>query len=338
MSAVDAAGNPVGSWTSTPGNLVFTNVQTTGNITVTVEYTKVVNSVNVTLSGFSGGEAVSFSAPTATLPNGTVTSGTPFGVGMDWESGATVTWTGLPNTTYDLNPGSNATFKLSNVGNVYTLTCEKVQGAASVTVTAAAMTPTTITGAVTTGITWGTVNPTAAYEGDTFEIAVTVNAGYEVTGMYWTDDGVTKHQMTEKPSVPGTWVSSDAVGSAPVTVYAEVVSTTAVVSLGNMVGTVTVTADYTDVNGDVQTGQAFTADAGGTPGTPITVKKGTAVTLHFTDPATPYVTGALNGKPVTLSITGNGTNTVYVNGINEDVTLAVFGSQADLDQWVATNS
>ncbi len=339
MSAVDAAGNPVGTWTaSTPGNLVFTNVQTTGNITVTVEYTKVVNSVNVTLSGFSGGEAVSFSAPTATLPNGTVTSGTPFGVGMDWESGATVTWTGLPNTTYDLSLGSNATFRLSNVGNAYTLTCEKVQGAASVTVTAAAMTPTTITGAATTGITWGTVNPTAAYEGDTFEIAVTVNAGYEVTGMYWTDDGVTKHQMTEKPSVPGTWVSSDAVGSAPVTVYAEVVSTTAVVSLGNMVGTVTVTADYTDVNGDVLTGQAFTADAGGTPGTPITVKKGTAVTLHFTAPATPYVTGALNGKPVTLSITGNGTNTVYVNGINEDVTLAVFGSQADLDQWVATNS
>ena len=258
---------------------------------------------------------------------------------MDWESGATVTWTGLANTTYTLSgASSNATFTLSNVGNAYTLTCEKVQGAASVTVTAAAMTPTTITGAGATGVTWGTVAPAAVYEGDTFEIPVTVTAGYEVTGVYWTDDGITKHQMTEKPSVPGTWVSSDAVGSAAVTVFAEVVSTTAVVSLGDIAGGVTVTADYTDVSGNILTGQTFTADAGGTPGTPITVKKGTTVTLHFTAPATAYVTGALNGKPVTLSITGNGTNTVYVNGINEDVTLVVFDSQANLDQWVATNS
>ncbi|MDE7219350.1 MAG: hypothetical protein K2O45_06995, partial [Oscillospiraceae bacterium] len=122
-------------YTFSAPNLTLPAAITDENLVVEVTCTPVTVNLTVTLTSFTS-ETVNYNIPTAITATGTVTSGTPIGAGMAWGDDATLTWTGVANTSYTISATANATFSLTNNGTAYTLRCEDVKGAATVTITA----------------------------------------------------------------------------------------------------------------------------------------------------------------------------------------------------------
>ncbi len=323
MSAVDADGNAVGTPGTTSVALIAGDMDS--DITITVTYTRIPNSVTVTLASFTAGESVSYNIPTATTISGSFTTNSVIGAGMVWDGDGTLNWTGAANTDYAISATSNATFTLSNTGNAYTLRVENVRGSAAVTITAAPKAATTVTGATDAGVASWVITPATAYAGDTISATPTLNLNYVIDRVYWTDDaGLTKHVMTELPG-SGVYVSSDPIGTDPVVIYAETHSTKVTVIMA------VDTTSYTGTWSAVGTGAAAPITSAGS----LVMDLNGNVTI--TGSANMWVLATVGTSAATTiqAPNGNGSTAVGCANATGAVTLTIYGTQAAYDTAVA---
>ncbi len=305
------------------------------DITVTVKYARVANTVAVTLATMgTPAPTVSYSIPTATTATGTFTATATIGAGMDWAGDGTLTWTAAPHTTYAISATANATFTLSNVGTTYTLTIDDVKGAATVTITGTDEAGITITApttdAIVTGATIyqtnGAAVPAKWYAGDKFGVGLTVAAGNVVDRVYWMENGSTaQHEMTQAAAIPSTtpgtvtettgfWTSDDAINAGNVTVYVVTHPTTVVV-------TVAVDASYTGTWQAAGTGTATITSAGALAAMPYEGD------VTISGNANMWVKVTTGDATSTGTISGNASPNVTIPDVTAAVTVTIYGTQ-----------
>ena len=307
MSAVDADGNAVG----TPGttSVALTALDMDSDITITVTYQKTPVSLTINYTNVGGGTVLTAGDLTVTV-NGVASTVAALAT-LQYGDTVTLSWTRAAHNTYTLTNGNTPVLTTFTDGIIAGNTVTgQVKGAATITIDAGTEAVTSVTVPAGAAINTATVTPSAPnYAGDTLSLALTLNAGYTLERVYWTELGsLTQHPMTE--TTPGVYASNDPIGTTDVTIHVE--------AHPNFV-TVGFTTDTSAA------GITYTAASDGASWSSLTLSN-----VAYDGTVTVSANGNIWIKDtagIVGTISGNGTAQVTISGVKDGVALTVYGTE-----------